>query len=448
MPRESNDARTRRAEHEARERGESPYAGVPGAAPLATRSAKPESAAQRAGRGLLGWLKTATITLGVIYVLGYLVTVGLISASMQRTRWPEAAMFTNEASSAREVRHKHRVSVDPSVTPMQAGEALASMGPLPSIAGPGVRRKPVTQSAAVPWRLIPIPRDLFPGTRATATGLPRNTEILRLARRPLSANQKQALRMIGTAEVWKPFDLVARAGAVDILGGIYELPLGRTLVSEGGQGITRDYGTASLSRAAWHLSEGRVDSAEAALRSMISFGAVIEASALRPIDAAAAGRVVVEGYSALQALFELTGDPRAEVMRRELQAVLPAGPRTRRAVPIDEAHEGYLRAAADRGMLPAVRLSTAELLRYSSCGSIRGIVLGPDDRAAAALQQLRQDIMRFPSDGEYFDLVVNTPRDQRFLPPGRRTIYVAGDFMSKIYFNPQFRSCTTVGSFR
>jgi hypothetical protein len=448
MSRESDAAKARRAEHEARERGESPYAGVPGAAPLATTTAPPQSAARRAGKGLLGWLKTAAITLSVLYVVGYAATVALISSSTRRARWPETAAFQSEAAIGRGVRNKYRLPIDPSITPMQAGEALASIGPVRPTGG--ARRKPIAQQPAAPWRVIPLPRDLFPGTRATTRGLPSNAEILRHARRPLTADQKQALRMIGTAEIWRSFDLVARAGAVDILGGIFRLPLDRLVILEGGQGGTRDYGTASLSRAAWHLSEGRKDSAEAALRSMISVGAVIEESALQGFDAVMAGRIVVDGYAALQVLYELTGDPRAEVMRRELQAVQPPGPRVvRRNLPVADAHEAYLRAVADARLLPAERLNTAQMLRYSGCGSLRGIMLGADDRAAAALQQLRQDVVRFPSDGEYFDLLMNTPQDFRLgFRPSQRVFNQAGDFVARIYFNSQFRTCTMAGSIR
>jgi hypothetical protein len=243
--------------------------------------------------------------------------------------------------------------------------------------------------------------------------------------------------------------VVARAGAVDILGGLFEEPLGRLPLLEGGQGITRDYGTASYSRAAWHLSEGRKDSAETVLRLMISFGAVIEASAMQRFDANSAGRMVVDGYAALQVLYEVTGDPRAEAMRRELQSVGASVPRVRRMIPAAEAHEAYLRAVADPAMLPADRLYSAQLLRYSSCASVRGIVAGGDDRVAAALDQLRKEIVRFPSQDQYFDLVVNTPQDYRFaLRPGARMFVETGDFMATIYFNPQFRTCTMAGSIR
>jgi hypothetical protein len=449
MALESDSAKARRAEHEARERGESPYGGVPGAAPLATRAAPPPSAATRAGKGFVGWLKTAVITLGVLYIAGYAATVGLISASISRSRWLAPASFQTEASVGREVRNKYRLAIDPTISPMQAGEELASISLQGTTGGPWARRKPILRQPSAPWRVIPLPRDLFPGTRANSRGLPGNTEILKLARRPLSADQKQALRMIGTAEVWKSFDYVARAGAVDILGGFFESPLGRMPLLEGGQGITRDYGTASYSRAAWHLAEGRKDSAVAALRAMISFGAVIEASALQRFDAITAGRMVADGYSALRVLYEVTGDPRAEVMRKELQDVAPGAPRVRRMIPAVEAHEAYLRAVADPAMLPADRLYSAQLLRYSTCASVRGIVAGGDERVAAALQQLRNEIARFPSEVEYFDLVVNTPQDFRFaLRPGPRMFVDAGDFMARIYFNPQFRTCTMASSIR
>lgn len=421
---------------------------APGAAPLVAVDTAPTSAVRRAGRGFARWLRTAAITLGVMYVLGWGAVVGL--SSWSASRWWRRFPVNERTSSPPAVPDalvRQRLPVDAAITPEQAGLAFASLLPEPT--GFMAREFPprdVGDRPGVPWRAIPLPREIFAKAQSNPqTGLPQNADVLAMAMRGLTADQRQALRMIAAAPVWGAFDRVARAGAVDLIGGRYQLPF------RDGASVTwlpmlpgirvRDYAYAGMARAAHHLSEGRRDSAEFALRAVVSFALAIRDNTTFRIDRVTANRILDLGANALTRYFELTGDTRG----RELAAAVAAlgQPAPSRAAPGQRDVESQRRQLFDRLADPTTLLATRfEILRslnLSACTTAKGVIFGSDDQVRAAFETARRDYARYASERALVDLIANE-LNAPLSRPG--TGVPAGiDLIGRIYFNPRIGAC-------
>jgi hypothetical protein len=416
VSRESDAAKARRAEHEARERGELPNSGVPGAAPLTPRAAKPDSVTRRAGKGFLGWLKSAVITLGALYVVIYVVAVLTISMRFHWTLGNPTRIspqYLRTAALNAPVM-QYRLQADPAITPEAAGVALARLTPSNANAAPMFPLRDNGSPPGVPWRLIPLPRELFPlRPNSTPGGIVRDVEILALARGPLTPAQKQGLRLVGRAEAWREYDLVARAATMDGLGGRYKFPLdprARLWLLPGSSFAgTRELAYAGVMRAAWHLSEGRRDSAEFALRAIISVGQTMSRNTILSFDANLGEIITQTGSAALLRYFEVIGDPRAPTLKAALAAASNA-PQTRTiesGLSDDpaEARRKLLAAAADPSLPIPLRFETLRIANLFSCGIGKEIAFGRSPEMDAAIEAFKRDVARYPSDRAVVDLI-------------------------------------------
>jgi hypothetical protein len=270
----------------------------------------------------------------------------------------------------------------------------------------------------------------------------------------MTGEQRRALRLVGTAEVWTAFDRVGRASAIDILGAHFELPFGAEAriyaVPAAGLSGLRDLGTASLTRAAWHLAEGRKDSAEAALLTMISAGSLIEEQSLQSVDLNAGRRMRFEGWNALLALYEAANDPRAAELKRVLSADSVSST-------IERGRGNATRTELIAGMRspelpPATRVAHMRFLLLTSCTSATEIVFGPSDEVKQAMAELRRELGRYPSEQAFLELASKPlePNDFFEIRLTRRMLGsgILGGALGNIYFNPRFRSCAMLGALR
>lgn len=435
--------------------------GAQRAAPLAEtgKDGRKPSAARRAGHGLLGWAKTAAITLGVMYVLGWAATVGFVTGVNKRLWRPSTFANTVERSAATAVTLKHRLPSDPTITPDAAGVALAALtaaptrsptrAPTPASTGFTFREIPDRPSA--PWRTLPIPQEIFPGI-SFVNGVPDPEKILALARGPLTQTQRQALRMIGSAEIWKSFDLVARASAVDVLGGRLNIPFGSdaqlVYLPAGGNPGTRWLAQAGVSRAAWHLSEGRRDSAEFALRAIVSFGAAMVENAPLLMDRLAGNSALNTGRGALIRYYTLIGDARGATLAAEAEAAVTGykQPAVLDPIPRGDLEEMRRRMVAiiNAPELPrALRIEMLMQLKASSCQSFRQVAFGEDDLLTNTAAALKADLARFPSEQALIDLVAKPLSDRSIYALLEREGSSAEALaaVARLYFSPRIASC-------
>ncbi len=438
-------------------------AGSLGAAPLTARSETPRgpTAATRAGRGLLRWARTAAITLSVMYLLGWVTTVALVSGVTSRLWRPSVYANTEERAAIALPALSYRLPVDPRIDPEAAGRAFGSLGPVPIIpAGSGFGYKQMAHVSA-PWRAIPLPRDVFPPDVGTANyGLPNRTRILSWVRtNRVNSTQRQALQMIGQADVWKAFDLVARAGAMDIVGARLHLPFlddaNFYLLPSTRLGMPRELAGASVARAAWHLSEGRRDSAEFALRSAISFGAAMMSNAVVTAERITGAAVVATGREALIQLFEMSGDPRGAALRAATEKAAADYRRPNALAPIERGDAGEatrrLLAIVEDASLPfSTRLETIVQVRAGLCTNFAGVAMGDEGVVQAAAAAL-MPAARFASERAMVELVakpLSHSAANALLGQARQPGAEALVLLSRIYFNPRLVNCPVAASFR
>ncbi|MDQ8164423.1 MAG: hypothetical protein P3A28_01520 [Gemmatimonadota bacterium] len=432
-------------------------AGASRAAPLAAtgNDRQKPSAAKRVGRGFLSWARTAAITLGVMYVLGWVATVGFVTAV--NTRFARARNYSNthERAAANPVTVAYRLASDPTITPDAAGVALAALTSDPTRPLSGFTYRDIASRPSAPWRTLPIPPDIFPGV-SLVNGVPDPNKILEFARRPLTALQRQALRMIGSAEIWRSFDLVSRASAVDVIGGRLVVPFGAGahlvyLPTMGNRG-TRWLAQAGVSRAAWHLSEGRRDSAEFVLRGIISFGAAIVENAPLLVDQLAGTAVLNTGRSALIQYFTLAGDARGRALAADAEAAVAGYRRPAVLEPIArgdlaEVRPRMVARISARELTRAMRIETLTLLNAAGCQSFRQVAFGQDDLVRNTAEALKADLARFPSERAVIDLMARPLGDPSIYAllvregPGAELLTT----ISKLYFNPRIASCGVGG---
>jgi hypothetical protein len=157
------------------------------------------------------------------------------------------------------------VPKDPSITPMQAGRAFNALHPPADRPSPFVAIEPARRPAR-PWTAMEISPEMFTGARSNIYKGPPNERILEIAPKGLTPREVEYLRAIGTAEVWHEFDLIGRANAVDMVGGRFQVPFGADAtwpeMPIAKMSATKELAYASMSRAAWHMSLGKKDSAE------------------------------------------------------------------------------------------------------------------------------------------------------------------------------------------
>jgi len=416
--------------------------------------------ARRVVKGLTSWLKGALITLAVIYVVtGLVLTFGVASVNALFWRpgsFSDMVQRTMVADAAR----PYGLVPDPRITPEEAGRAFAALQP-------GGRRggkftfKAIADRPGVPWRTWKLDPTLFKDPRGanwnSSWNGPSAQQIIPMVRRGLSAKEREVLRAVATAPVWRDYDLFARAPAADLVGGqftlpfasdatIFEMPFVRFAA-------TKELAYASVSRAAWHLSQGRPDSAEMVLRATVTFGRVLSDNATMVIEQLIGNVITGIGREGLVQLYAATGDPRgAAIASIAGKAAVAAVPNAVPPLAIRALGGGDL--AADRARLLAIATSPKidRALRYealrslavSSCTNVRELLTGPNAGVRAAFDQARRDLARYPGEVALIDLIAESLQRPEALVGGlggeltpSRVLVLAG----KAYFNPRLASC-------
>ena len=428
-----------------------------GSAPLATTGKTRQGFGVRLLRGIRSWIRDAALTLGVAYVLGWFaLTLGV--AFINRATWrPPHLIGIAEKSLLAEPVRQFALARDASVTPMAAGVAFESLQPVPRGDGGFERRAPAARVSA-PWQhMPPLDQTVFASLRSSSPWWgPQPVGLISTAPKGFSAQEREVLRLIGTAPLWRTFDLVARAPRVDVVGGRFVPPFGAEATYWNMPILrftaTKELAYAGVSRAAWHLSEGRQDSAEAALRAVVSFGFVMHDNAVTSIDQLIGNVITGIGRAGLEELFAVTTDPRGPA----LAAAMAAAPRA----PLPEFLQGLGLAdrAAQRRVLieavgsgalgPGVRFQALEGLRWSSCGDVRELVAGPNAETRAAFDAARRGLARFPSEVAVVDLIeksmIHDPASLG-LSSQTNTVVRLAALAGRIYFNPRLSTCALVG---
>ncbi len=335
------------------------------------------------------------------------------------------------------VAREYMLPRDPAITSLEAGRAYYA---LTSKRGRSQVSKfaelPVPQPALPPrpWEGA-LDSSLFRTARPDMTvGIPSVLKIMEAAHKGLSGPEKAYLKTLANAPHWRAFDTMARAPRTDNTGARYKLPFAD---SAGGAwnfpipsfSSVKDMAYAGVARAAYHLSEGRRDSAEVAVRGVISAGFVMIDNSSTLIEELVGAVVVGIGRHGLVQYYAVIGDPRGARLQARTDSVIAL---------IDSRADvraaSTLLAAGDVGDPSAVRSALRRiaedpreqrglrsemllLLASSPCTNLRELIFGAGPDVRATYEVLQRTWARFPSDSAMLDLMYRTPELLASLAP-------------------------------
>jgi hypothetical protein len=339
---------------------------------------------------------------------------------------------------------------DPSITPMQAGIALNSLQPVRT----DVRGFETISRTARPeatWRTAVLAPDLFPTARPDHYVGPSSRSVLEASVKGFNPREMEYLRALATAPVWKEFDLVARAPAVDAIGGRFKVPFApgarpeqRPLPSFK---VSKELAYAAISRAAYHMALGERDSAEAVLRSIVSFGFTFVDNGTSGLEELIGTVIVGIGRDALQRFYVIQHDPRAV-----LPALAPPSREFRssfdRGAPksADDLQRRLLANIENPAVPLGVRYESVQMLSATSCTSVRGLLFGPSAKAIRIAERARHSLARYPSEAALVELLTRPSYPGRELSanPFQTLALSSASVAGVVLQNPRLVSCTRI----
>jgi hypothetical protein len=339
------------------------------------------------------------------------------------------------------------IQSDQAITPLQAGQALHRLqSGKPSAAFPV---HDVGQRPTRPWKTLAMTPDMFRDIGQDFTQR-QPARIIAAVRDGLSAEELTWLKTVAEAPIWRDFDLVARAPAVDVIGGQFKLPF-----RENASAIeapvarfadTKELANAALARAAYHVAVGNYDEAETVLRTVVSFGFAYIDNASHSLDAMV-GRVLVEiGRDGLDQFFLVTGRP--VVHGNALERVTFPSLQPNKSSPDLRGERARLLAnAANPDLSRGLRLESLRGLAFGVCTNVGEMLTGHSDEVIDAYSAARTGIARYPSERAFLDLMLESPNR---IPPylkgslSDRLVSGAGEIAATILGNPRIAGCTRI----
>ena len=364
----------------------------------------------------IGALVATFVLTTIVGTVVFVTSVGAVLWAHELPHYENTRQKTFVAEAAR----GYTLPVDSTITPLDAGHAfLALQGERKAGRALFNDVPPVT----APWRTQPAPADLFPGGTGAWNG-PGPLGLISAAAHGFTPAQLAYLEMVAHAPVWKTYETVARAPAMDLVGGQFKLPFAVDLsffeLPIPRFAATKELAYAGVARAAYHYARGQRDSAEHALRAVTSFGYALEDNANTIIEMLI-GRVIVEiGREGLDQFYAAAGRPEAARLRARRDSLTEAA----KSLPTVlgkfgvggsvEAHD-YATTRAEAlhlASLPSasrpVRIAYLAYLATAACGNARELVFGPAPPVREAFAEARRAMERWPSDEALLGLVAGT----------------------------------------
>lgn len=343
---------------------------------------------------------------------------------------------------------------DASITPLQAGLAFHALQPpkqneqFPTV--------PVAAPAAVwPWRANKLTDDMFASVvpRSLAFAGPSAAHVVELVPHGFSKRELAWLRDLAAAPVWKNFDLVAAAPAVDLIGGQFQIPF-RADAFAPAMPTTRFAGTkelayAGVSRAAHYLAIGQPAKAEAALQSIVSFGFAMIDNATNMMDASIGNVIVNIGRNGFdQFNHSVPGYNIIMTNAPPLTATSISTHNRALRVSVKDLHERLLKEVSDKDAPRGHRMEQLNQLSFASCTNVSEMIFGPSAETRAAFADARKTLARYPSELALLDLMLDAtnrvPEKEVITFAPERFLMGAAAVASTITGNPRFSTCTRI----
>ncbi|CAN5917389.1 hypothetical protein BH11GEM1_BH11GEM1_20800 [soil metagenome] len=342
---------------------------------------------------------------------------------------------------------------DASITPLQAGLAFNALQPKVEAKGFPMIEPAVRLEAS--WEHAIITPDMFPTAQPNMSHAPSTQAILEAGAKGFTPQEMAYLKTLATAPVWRNFDLIARAPAVDLIGGrfkvpfspdvrAYELPLIQFK-------FAREVANAAVSRAAYHMALGQRDSAEIILRSVVSFGFTLVDNGTSIIDELIGNVIVGGGRDGLRRFYVITKDPRATMPALMPLAKVDATPDPMRAGNSEDRRRLLIARSQDPKMTPGERYEALNLLSASACTNVRELLLGRRSDVTDALRNASTQLARYPSERALVELLgrePDFPRPAPYFEPFNSLAVSAATVVGTVLHNPRLAACTRlVGSY-
>jgi hypothetical protein len=328
---------------------------------------------------------------------------------------------------------------DSAISPVEAGEAFHALRSDTAPPAPGLRTD--VPAVVAPWVVAPYPKGLFPGIDARDGDGPDHRRLLAAVAAGTTPEQRSWLAALAAAPAWAAWDRLATAPQVDFVSGRFALPFADTAqyqtlpMPKWAQ--TKGYAYASVARAAHHLAEGDRAGAEAALRGTLGAGYALVDDGNSIVDELIGMSIIAAGREALQQLWELTDDARADSLRARHDSLTGA------------AEGPDAPAVATRGL----EIERAGLARLAVCTSVGGVLRGHDDTAEREFSLRRRALARTPGEQALFDLIERAPTsmtaamlqpvDDAELWHQRLLVRIAG-VTGALLRNPRLQACTSL----
>ncbi len=430
-------------------------AGLDARAPLATRGST-SALAPRLTTTRTWWarglrvVRNAAIAVAVMA----LVPVSLVTFEgdyfAHRLYRMDAGVATRTAIAERT--RSFRLPADPSITPQQAGMALNALR-LNNKPSPGFETIEPATRPVLTWRALVIAPDMFATARPDLFSGPSNRGVLEASVRGFTPRETEYLRTLASAPVWREFDLVARARAVDVVGGQFRIPFGPEATAERRPlpsfRDSRELAYAAVSRAAYHMALGQRDSAEAVLRSIVSFGFAFIDNGSTVVDELIGDVMVGAGRDALQRFYHIEHDPRASspALAPPPRDFLTSASRDAARTTSAEDRRRLLARIEDPATPFGQRISGLQSLSAAACTNVRELLVGPGDDVSGVLARARHTVARFPSEQALVDLELREqilPADEVSANPIQSLLVSSATVAGTVLHNPRLARCTRI----
>lgn len=353
--------------------------------------------------------------------------------------------------------------VDVSITPMDAGLAFAALQ-APQLGAP-VRSSPsaaatqqfparaAQQQLMWPWRAHRPGTDMFEARSGGFEG-PALQDAIYHATRGYTSAEMAWLKELAAAPVWKEFDKVGSAKAVDFIGGQYQLPFREDafapMMPFAKFAGTKELAYAGVARAAYYVAIGQPERAEAALRSVVSVGFALIDNGTYAIDALV-GRVIVgigqSGYAEFATYVGAfppgyNSDPAPKTPTANYGN--PRGV----SMSVSEFRQQLLKDIYDPTLPRTVRLEQLNRLSMATCENIPEMWSGPNKETRAAFAMAATTLARYPSEKAQLEMMLDAtnrvPDAGLAILIGGRLVVAPATVAAIITNNPRLATCTTI----
>lgn len=398
-------------------------------------------------RAGFSFARNAAIGLALLMAVPF-VAIGVLGGRFQRYDTVSARLRTKLESSER--LRAFKAPVDASITPEEAGLAYRALQ-----SGKASDEFPMRNPGHVhvrQWMNAPITSTMFVGVRnPTAPNTIYTAQVLYAASSELSSQELAYLRMIAEAPLWRDFDRVAAAESVDLIGGQYVLPFSAKAFAPRLPilrfGDTRELANAGVQRAAYYVAIRDFGRAEAALKSVVSYGFMLMDNATSALDATVGRLITGIGGDGLHQLYSIQlNDELMAAVRTPKEFTLNSAADVKQRVDPDVLRERLLNDVNNLDLPRGIRLESLRSLSFGACGNVREVLLGPDQQVRDAFANAKRTLARFPSEQAFLDLLFQSTER---VPEGagvklgpERFIVGAATVAGVVLNNPRVAACT------